>query len=635
MGTVYSNIVESTSTHDVSGCNSEHDVSGCNQTHRLIKTIHIYNGVKMKDLYNDFLHILSHHSNDQQFEWIKNQLKHCNINKCKTFKKRYTNNEHLHDSYQQIVNKIHCYFYHSYDIGDRFTTAEKQRMAIGDDEKQYDCGDQLLFNKSLQTMNRILQSKQKLVLQQCNRKKQNKYTALFSQENLYKYGIKFKYGYKEEPVDCNDKGYTGHQVSPKYSSLKEEMISNSISTLTLAQFINEYEKAKIHFDSHYCKSNHKEIKCQYLLSVMIYCNYDLLQYEFSKTYRENDGGSHNEFYFLGKNLKICIKNCGTYISDGTVNEFYHGINEQLSFPSYIGSGVFNGISVLCPLSTSSSLAVAANFTNNNGILVTFVAKRRSVLKYFAVSWLSNFPSESEYLFIQNNHHCRLEIKNIINVKFGFEFKIILSALRIIRSLTMAIVLDLHHFDAQSSVLDIGNVQSEMKTLVYKIICDQLSKAISFYHSFASLNHHAKQLIQVYCTNQWTLHFKENFMQNYKDSKFVHLFFDIHNKYGYFTRIKWKQIIVLFPNVRRIEFSQVALSKIILMDLAMNLKNATKIPSIVFKEIVMFDNIVMLENGAKRVVASTYVQSYQQLFENTSYEIIYSPRNETVTIQIKK
>ena len=71
----------------------------------------------------------------------------------------------------------------------------------------------------------------------------------------------------------------------------------------------------------------------------------------------------------------------------------------------------SGIEIYCPLSTSSSLTVFTMFTNNNhGLVVKFRGDDGGYAKYFSCAWLSNFPSESEYLFVQNDQ--KLKIDNI-------------------------------------------------------------------------------------------------------------------------------------------------------------------------------------------------------------------------------
>eukprot|EP01083_Nonionella_stella_P093205 261073_1 len=100
------------------------------------------------------------------------------------------------------------------------------------------------------------------------------------------------------------------------------------------------------------------------------------------------------------------------MSSAKVKTFYHGIGEQLVLPF-----VSNGVRVTSPLSTSSQLSVAARFTDQNrGIVVEF-ASNNGACSYFSLSWLSNYPGEREYLFMQcieYNVHAHLKIKNIIN-----------------------------------------------------------------------------------------------------------------------------------------------------------------------------------------------------------------------------
>eukprot|EP01084_Bolivina_argentea_P287148 492679_1 len=98
---------------------------------------------------------------------------------------------------------------------------------------------------------------------------------------------------------------------------------------------------------------------------------------------------------------MSIKEFGTPIHKGIVQSFYHGVAEKLLLPSYIG---VDGILIYCPLSTSSSFQVAQNFTNHNkGLVIEFGTRFvHYSAKYFSMSWLSDYASESEYLFIQNS-----------------------------------------------------------------------------------------------------------------------------------------------------------------------------------------------------------------------------------------
>ena len=87
-----------------------------------------------------------------------------------------------------------------------------------------------------------------------------------------------------------------------------------------------------------------------------------------------------------------------------------------------------GVSIFCPLSTTTSFAVAVNFTESNKGLVMTFSGNRSQAKCFDVSWLSDYPSEHEYLFLQN--HEPVQIVNIKDIdQNGTEFKLMLNSFK--------------------------------------------------------------------------------------------------------------------------------------------------------------------------------------------------------------
>ena len=107
-----------------------------------------------------------------------------------------------------------------------------------------------------------------------------------------------------------------------------------------------------------------DVRC--LFALMIYCNYDVVQYEFSKTFR-CDTDKHTNFWHLGRFLRTAVLEYGTTIKAGVIKSFYHGISEKLLFQK-IGYVKINS-----PLSTSSSIVVAANFASDNGLIIEFGA----------------------------------------------------------------------------------------------------------------------------------------------------------------------------------------------------------------------------------------------------------------------
>eukprot|EP01084_Bolivina_argentea_P012107 22685_1 len=105
----------------------------------------------ISDILDNFHHLLSFHDTDKDFESIYKQLHSCNINDCKLFARNYRNRDKIKDNNQkrkelyntndtdiislyQIMDKIHCYYYHTYDIEFR----EKPNINIIEEKKSFD-----------------------------------------------------------------------------------------------------------------------------------------------------------------------------------------------------------------------------------------------------------------------------------------------------------------------------------------------------------------------------------------------------------------------------------------------------------------------------------------------------------------
>eukprot|EP01084_Bolivina_argentea_P002711 5012_1 len=400
------------------------------------------NSLNIVNIVDDYLHLLIRHNDDLHFQFIIDKLGTCNVSECKLFMRHHRDRNIVEqkinkvdidkddEPYCEILDKIHCYFYHSVDIGYRLAMNKKKINESSSSNKHTLINEVLLKQYNMFKSKRL---KQATILSDVNRRLITKYNQLslifndqhqFDDKQIYSFGFEFKYETTEQK---NDYSKDVKQIIPKYFNLKEEILSNKIAGLSTKQFYNEYKKSKIYFDSLYCKQkyrpyfrfdlqkeNSKEfITIHHLLSLMIYCNYTTLQYEFSKTYRINNGEDHRNFYYLGKYLKESIFTFGTQIKHGAVYTFYHGISQRLFFP------VFQGINIKCPLSTTSSWEVAANFTNDNAGLIMQFGGERSRAKNFSVSWLSDYANESEYLFLQNNDE--FQINNIIECKRGWEY----------------------------------------------------------------------------------------------------------------------------------------------------------------------------------------------------------------------
>eukprot|EP01084_Bolivina_argentea_P058358 106591_1 len=301
---------------------------------------------------------------------------------------------------------------------------------------------------------------------------------------LYSFGYEFSY----DPIYDTHGCELDYGISQKYVSLKDEVTRNPMSQTTVEQFNFEYQKAKLHHAEYYRKRHMPKMLLHHILAVMIYCNYDSLQYEFSSTYRpitpdetiEHIKKRHSSFYWLGQHLKEAVS-FGTSVLES--DSFFHGINQELTFPQVLKSN----IRIYSPLSTSLSYCVAVNFSMNSGLIVEFggVANVPRVGKYFPCSWLSDYPNEQECLFIQSKHS-GLKFVNITSAKRGKDFDVIINALKLI--------------DYMLS----GNGMNkciELEPLAIKILEHQLSVHVSTYPKINSMHYYAQTLINSYCKSK--------------------------------------------------------------------------------------------------------------------------------------
>eukprot|EP01084_Bolivina_argentea_P268724 456531_1 len=363
-----------------------------------------------------------------------------------------------------------------------------------------------------------------------------KYNQLLTNndEKLNIFGYEFIYDADIIVNFMND--YESVIIQKKYRSFKDELVTNNIITISMYQFNIECMKAKIHWQSYFRKCHYPKLNMECILALSLYCNFDHLQYEFSKTYRQSLN-NHTNFYHWGKFLKEAVHKHGTSIKDGNIKRFYHGISQRL-IPTAIVGQLGKGISIYCPLSTTSSFSVATSFTtSNNGLIISFGGI--SSTKYFSVDWLSDYPNEKELLFVQNAN--KLQIENIIDSVTGCEYTVLLNALKL-----MDCIFAEDHF-----YIHIENTHS---ILILKILTHQLFINMDSKQGqeFKSLNEYGNFLISVYFAN------KKRLTINYLilKVKYMHLFELIC--YKDYEWIKLDVLKAIFPNLKEIKVTNIEL-----------------------------------------------------------------------------
>eukprot|EP01084_Bolivina_argentea_P295340 508428_1 len=119
----------------------ENNISNCHHLPEFLSMIQKCNNITTNTkentikLLNHYLHFLDAHNDGESFEIISNKLSICNISNCNAIKRNYRNRNDRNNllnisTEQQIIDKIHCYISHSYDIGYRMR--ESDRHAIDD-----------------------------------------------------------------------------------------------------------------------------------------------------------------------------------------------------------------------------------------------------------------------------------------------------------------------------------------------------------------------------------------------------------------------------------------------------------------------------------------------------------------------
>eukprot|EP01084_Bolivina_argentea_P029905 55479_1 len=242
---------------------------------------------------------------------------------------------------------------------------------------------------------------------------------------MFRFGARFHY--VDDSIYRNVMTGSAIAVRKKHTNFKLELIQNDIQHLSMIQYDQEREKAKILLCSNNAKEQYTDkMTVDHILALKIYCNFDSLQHAFTETYWKT--AQHSDFYHLGRFVQETIHEFGTPLENELEKKFYHGMTNKLRFPSFI-----NHVRINCPLSTSSELDVAINFTDqNNGLIVEFCKTpfgRDGSVKQISCAWVSNYPNECEHLFIQCTG--MMQINNILDPTYGFEYSSILNALRII------------------------------------------------------------------------------------------------------------------------------------------------------------------------------------------------------------
>eukprot|EP01084_Bolivina_argentea_P251884 422647_1 len=546
----------------VEGCRNTIDT--CNSFHQFLSVIMDpdqfnslqLSSVQISNIIDDYCHLTSKHNTDKEFEFIVVSLGECNITKCNAFgrilrsKDEQKNCEAVQINSRdiaalEIFDKMHCYFSHCFDIGNRLSRQEKLSIQSDDDIiVNINCIRKLKLKDINKRLRKRFINSNKYNQLMLNTQEQKTVSDDFkcNNDNMFQAGYMFNYYATEKDIHADQHRIPNTiPILPIHTCLKDEMRQNQICVVTAEQFNNEYTKAKLHFNCRYRKIEHEKMKLEWLLAVMFYCNYTELQYQFSKTYRENKGKQHCNFYWMGKYMQSVVYESSS--NSMIIPSFYHGVGDEL-IVALSGQRHFYGIYVFCPLSTTPVLEVALNFTNNNkGMIIEFSDTEREDFnndwskKCLSCSWISDFGNEREYLFVQSQSYV-FTVKNIMHAKTGMNYSSIMQALTMIDQLMMRPAIA----KRMSQELSQG-----MKLLMTELIKCQLSQTmIEFEQKTSIIDKYSKKLCKAHFERVKTIE------MSWKIQGFVDDFI-IFEKFYYVNRgININNIVALYSNLEHIE-----------------------------------------------------------------------------------
>eukprot|EP01083_Nonionella_stella_P318737 1166548_1 len=272
----------------------------------LIDTLYDDNKYSNTALLNDFNHLLLSHANEfEDIHVILTQTDHgkplCTLSKCVMIKRNRRNrSKEDHDLYfgqderntnkQQLLDKIHSYYIHSFDTGYKLTRDDRERI-MHDDVKMNNNDDDTLIDVRVRRFDEVIRRRtteyEHVEELHENATLMNKYTL---DTDLMEYSYGFRYFYWKwyaNNLDINDYAHPAGgsadidlqrppngagvrlkewYITPKYKSFKDELINNAICVISLSKWQMLEIKAKDHFKTDFVR----QFKCPRTISAACY-----------------------------------------------------------------------------------------------------------------------------------------------------------------------------------------------------------------------------------------------------------------------------------------------------------------------------------------------------------------------------
>ena len=382
---------------------------------------HNYN----KHLLNDYHHILHHHLENKdtkqigiEFDLIYNEIIHknkvgaCDIKSCEGFYRNHGSTEkkmiEVEDEetqfYIEIMDSIHCYFMHSYDIAMRNEMDLDEEDIKDDKTLEDDPNDDedditqspIIVDEKILKLKRKLKQKWDNLNNIISKNVQNKFYSdtqkikKMEEQEQYSFGFRYYYWKKFRDNDEMDTGPNrGYKkgdwyIHRKFTSLKAELLGNNTKKggITVHSYNTLRKKAKKYTNSQYAKSTISDacklqeycqikpgiaITVQHVFAIILYCDCTDLSFKLGTTFRFIDDHEtikhmkkrNAQYWNWCKLLRETVELWGTSLGESTINIFYHGVS-YMTFSHFLA--YFSA-----PTSTTIMQNVAQTFASENGM----------------------------------------------------------------------------------------------------------------------------------------------------------------------------------------------------------------------------------------------------------------------------
>ena len=217
---------------------------------------------------------------------------------------------------------------------------------------------------------------------------------------------KDSFGMRYDYVDVNDIWY----IKPRFDNLKQEVIGD----LELEKYEYSFLKTEYYMKSDIIKNIHSQINynqikvaqpisLEHVLSVILYCDYDLLHKNIRKTFKKSSETESDEslkrrnsnYHHFCKLLYESVNVFGEeFNSYSKVLEFYH-CTDNILFDEF-NVNMFGITSVTTQIEIAINCVTNTEFMGDNGMILELKGYGlQANIRYFECNFLSAFGSENE------------------------------------------------------------------------------------------------------------------------------------------------------------------------------------------------------------------------------------------------